>query len=134
MIEPRVVPDLSQLIYRELEPKEAERLPHLAPSGALLYDGTFRVMGAISPEGEIIATTGIMQLPLWEGYWVEKRYRGLPDLKTKLALHVHAMLRSAEMDGAFAIAPESHPAVRQAIEDQKGVYVGRLYMIPTQKE
>ena len=136
--QPKLLPagpsDTSALIYRELEPAEAEQLQHLAATGALLRDGTFRVMGAITPEGEIVATQGIMQMAHWEGFWIAKQFRGQRALKDVLASHVHAMLRTAGLDGAFTIALDNQPAVVRAIESQGGVYVGRLYLIPTHKE
>lgn len=131
----RVMPKyVDSLTYRELNPGDAMDLPHIAWAEPMVEEGSFHVFGAVTPESKVIATQGIMLIRHWEGFWVDREYRGIPVIQQKLSGSVHQFLQEINAPASLTIALDNSPFVVQAIEKQGGTYVGRVYAIPTRKE
>lgn len=93
------------LVYRLLAPDEFERLrPIFVPRGIPQPDPTIERVGVVEDDGTIVAIAMLRLLPLMDGLWVEKQYRGGKIDYKRLAEVVDEPIRQLSGSRIYAIS------------------------------
>lgn len=102
--------------YRVLEPNEFDRLsPIFEPRGLPLPDPLIERVGVAEDNGQIVGMSILRLLPLIDGLWAEKSYRGGMIDYSRLIGIAEQPLREIPNSRCYAFITNSH--VRQIAED-----------------
>jgi hypothetical protein len=99
------------LQYRELLPEEFPLAPREVPGSEIYTPENSRILAAITPDGQVVATWTMFLCLHIEPFWIREDHRKSMTIMRRMTEHMKGLLRESGFEEVYTVVLEKTPVL-----------------------